>query len=298
MVARIGCELVPNSGPALIVDQGRLLTAVEFTLVSYVAGVNWVREQGVEMTAREGFAAAPGAIRCRAAFRPKPETVGRLLDPAHAAELTIESEDAAYRLGIGRVDDERALACVIAQRHIAAHPHALFLRGGDLVADAFTGDLALELGKGQQHIERQAAHRARRIKLLRHRDERHSLGVEEFDQPRKICERSGQPVDLVDDHDVDPAGPDIAEQILQRRSLYIAAREPAIVIAVSRQQPTLVLLAADEGLAGFALRRERVEFLLQPFLGGFAGVDGATSAARVSSRHRRPRRLNVVPARA
>ena len=127
MVARIGCELVANSGPALIVDQGRLLTGVEFTLVSYVAGVNWVREQCVEMTAREGFAAALGAVRRRAAFRPKPETVGLLLDPAHAAELTIESEDAAYRLGLGRVDDERALVGVIAQRHIAAHPHALFL---------------------------------------------------------------------------------------------------------------------------------------------------------------------------
>src|SRR5258708_32646520 len=109
MVARIGCELVPNSGPALIVDQGRLLTGVEFTLVSYVAGVNWVREQWVEMTAREGFAAALGAIRCRAAFRPKPETVGLLLDPAHAAELTIQSDDAADRLGRGRVDGDRGL---------------------------------------------------------------------------------------------------------------------------------------------------------------------------------------------
>src|SRR6202011_3557662 len=115
MVARIGCELVPNSNPGLIVDQGRLLTGVELTLVSYVSGVNWVREQCVEMTAREGFAAALGAIRCRAAFRSKPETVGLLLDPAHAAELTIESEDAAYRLGLGRVDDERALARVVAQ---------------------------------------------------------------------------------------------------------------------------------------------------------------------------------------
>src|SRR6202045_1898823 len=127
MVARIGCELVPNNGPALIVDQGRLLTGVEFTLVSYVAGVNWVREQCVEMTAREGFAAALGAIRRRAAFRSKPETVGLLLDPGHAAELTIESEDAAHRLGLGRFDDERALARVIAHPHIAAHPHALFL---------------------------------------------------------------------------------------------------------------------------------------------------------------------------
>src|SRR5881227_1074057 len=85
---------------------------------------------------------------------------------------------------------------------------------------------------------------------------------------------------------------------LRRGSLEIAAREPAIVIAGSGQQPTLVLLAANVGLAGFALRRERIEFLLQPFLGGFAGVDRATSAARVSSRHRRPRRLNGVPARA
>src|ERR1700722_6456413 len=127
MVARIGCELVPNSGPALIVDQGRLLTGVELTLVRYPAGVNWVRQQCVEMTAREGFAAALGAIRRCAAFRPKPETVGLLLDPAHAAELPIESKDAAHGLALGRVDDERALARVIAQRHIAAHPHALFL---------------------------------------------------------------------------------------------------------------------------------------------------------------------------
>jgi hypothetical protein len=143
-----------------------------------------------------------------------------------------------------------------------------------------------------------APHRARRVELLRHRDERHTLCVEELDQPGKIGERAGQPVDLVDNDDVDPSRPDIGEQALRRGSLEIAAREPAIVIAVSRQQPTLVLLAANVGLAGFALRRERIEFLLQPFLGGFAGVDRATSAARVSSRHRRPLRLNVVPARA
>src|SRR5258705_1685224 len=83
-----------------------------------------------------------------------------------------------------------------------------------------------------------------------------------------------------------------------RGALTTATQAPAIVIAASRRQPTLVLLAANVGLAGFALRRERIEFLLEPFLGGFAVVDRATSAARVSSRHRRPLRLNVVPARA
>src|SRR3954453_20518598 len=104
------------------------------------------------MTAREGFAAGLGAIRRCPAFRPKPETVGLLLDPTHAAELTIESEDAPHGLGLSRIDDERAFVCVVAQRDIAAHPHALLFRGGDLVANAFTGDLPLELSKRQQHI--------------------------------------------------------------------------------------------------------------------------------------------------
>src|SRR2546423_15031148 len=80
------------------------------------------------MTAREEFVAALSAIRRCAAFRPKPQTVGLLLDPAHAAELTIESEDTAHGLGLGRVDDERALVGVIAKRDIAAHPHALSSR--------------------------------------------------------------------------------------------------------------------------------------------------------------------------
>src|SRR5205823_7698262 len=91
--------------------------------------------------------------------------------------------------------------------------------------------------------------------------------------------------DLVDDHDVDPSSPNIGEQVLRRGSLEIAAREPAIVIAVSRQMPTLVLLAANVGLAGFALRRQRVELLLEPFLRRFAGVDRATFAAGVTPRH-------------
>src|SRR3984893_5381700 len=72
MVARIGCELAPNSRPAFIIDQRRLLAGVKLTLVRYLAGVNRVREQCVEMTAREEFAAALSAIRRCAAF-PEPE---------------------------------------------------------------------------------------------------------------------------------------------------------------------------------------------------------------------------------
>jgi len=46
-----------------------------------------------------------------------------------------------------------APARIIAQRHVAPHLHTLILRGGNLVADPLTGDLALELGKGQQDIQ-------------------------------------------------------------------------------------------------------------------------------------------------
>jgi hypothetical protein len=51
MIALVGCELVTDSRPALIVDQGRVLPGVEFSLVRNPAGVNRVREQCVEMTA-------------------------------------------------------------------------------------------------------------------------------------------------------------------------------------------------------------------------------------------------------
>src|SRR5689334_7558696 len=70
-------------------------------------------------------------------------------------------------------------------------------------------------------------------------------------------------------------------------ALQISAGEPAVIIVGSRQHPALVLLAANVGLAGFALRRKRVEFLLQPLLGGFAGVNRAAPAGGVTARHPR-----------
>src|SRR5439155_7663801 len=94
-----------------------------------------------------------------------------------------------------------------------------------------------------------------------------------------------QPVDLVDEDEIDPGSLDVGEQTLQRRALHVAAREPAIVVAGPGQCPAPVTLAADVGLAGFALRLERVELLFEPFLGGFAGVDRAALVARVTRRH-------------
>src|SRR5260221_799862 len=73
---------------------------------------------------------------------------------------------------------------------------------------------------------------------------------------------------------------DIGEEALQGRALQRAAGKPAIIIGGLDQPPALAPLAADKGLAGFALRLQRVELLLQPVLGGFAGVDGAAPYRR------------------
>src|SRR6516225_4352465 len=106
MLAGVGGEPIANGGPGLIVNQRRMLPLEELTLVRNLPGVDRVCEQVVDVPARERFAAARGAIGCcYAAFRPQPEVVGLLLDPAHASELTIKGKDMAHGLGLSRVDD-------------------------------------------------------------------------------------------------------------------------------------------------------------------------------------------------
>ena len=76
------------------------------------------------------------------------------------AELNEPLENPAHRRGLGFVDDQLAVdrVVVIAEGHIAVHPHALLLRDGDLVADAFADHLALEPGEGEQDVQRQPSH--------------------------------------------------------------------------------------------------------------------------------------------
>jgi hypothetical protein len=63
------------------------------------------------------------------------------LEQAHAAELTVAREDVSYDCSFGLVYDQLALAHLVPERHQAAHPDALALGGGDLVADELAGHL-------------------------------------------------------------------------------------------------------------------------------------------------------------
>ncbi len=62
--------------------------------------------------------------------------------------------------------------------------------------------------------------------------------VQHVDDLGEVGKRARQPVDLVDDHGLDLAGLDVAEQTLQRWPLHRTAREAAIVIHFRYGRPT------------------------------------------------------------
>src|SRR3984957_1446032 len=78
---------------------------------------------------------------------------------------------------------------------------------------------------------------------------------------------------LVDDHRVDPSRRDVLKQLLQSGPIHRRAGEPTVIISRPQADPAFMPLAVDEGLAGFALRLQRIELLFEPFLGRFASVD-------------------------
>jgi hypothetical protein len=85
---------------------------------------------------------------------PKPMTpLPKITKQPDAAEVEVAPEDGAGPLGLFVFDDELLVPAHIAKRYHPADPQPPALGGADLVADPLTGDLALELGKGQQHIE-------------------------------------------------------------------------------------------------------------------------------------------------
>src|ERR1700730_7142941 len=99
--------------------------------------------------------------------------------------------------------------------------------------------------------------------------------VEEFDELCKVGKRPCQPVDLVNDDDIDLAGPDLVQKGLQGRAVQRGAGEPTVVEPFGGALPAFVGLALDISVAGFSLGIERVESEIEIVLGRFARVDRA-----------------------
>src|SRR6266550_399346 len=69
-----------------------------------------------------------------------------------AAKFEVAPENGADQISLGLVDRYPPVLGIVAKRDHASDPQALAFGSGDLVPDAFGGDLALELGKRQQHV--------------------------------------------------------------------------------------------------------------------------------------------------
>ncbi len=217
------------------------------------------------------------------AGRQRPDTGSNVPTPqfplqrANGSQFKIEIEDQAHDRRLLLVHMEFALAEPIAEGHNPAHPQSLLLRRCDLVANALARDLALELGERQQHVEGQAAHTGRGVERLRHRDEGDAMRVECLHQLGEIRERARQPINLIDDDNVDPALANSVKQPLQRRPLHGAAGIATVVESLAHQTPALVHLTFNKGLGGLSLGVEGIELLFETRVGGDASVDCAAN---------------------
>src|SRR4030088_365769 len=111
------------------------------------------------------------------------------------------------------------------------------------------------------------------------------MSLKQLHQLGEVCQRPGQTVDLVENHDVNFAQADISQQRLHRRAFQSSSGDAAIVVAGLDQSPALVGLALDVSLGSLALSIKGVEVLFEAVLGGLAGIDRAAKGLAFVSCH-------------
>jgi hypothetical protein len=93
----------------------------------------------------------------------------------------------------------------------------------DLVPRPLGDELALELGKGQEHVQYQPTHGRRAMKLLGDGDEGDLVLVKDLHDPSKIEQRATEAIDFVCEHAIELTGGDILEEPLEGGPVQVAA---------------------------------------------------------------------------
>jgi hypothetical protein len=101
------------------------------------------------------------------------------------------------------------------------------------------------------------------------------VSVEEVGQPDEIEQGARQPVELIDEHDVDQPSLDIAKQLLESRTMRIGTGTATVVVMTGDLYPASVLLASHVRGADGALALERSDLLAGGRLETLARVDCA-----------------------
>src|SRR6202795_626730 len=158
-----------------------MLAVMHLTPIGDFADVEPVLEQMGKGTHAEADDAAPAAIATAIDLGPYASPVEFREQNPDGAKLQIACEDGAHRLRLLGHHFKLLIDAAIAERNGSADPEALALGGRDLVAHPLADHLALELGKGEQHVEREPAHAGGGVERLGDRHERDQLFIEQLD---------------------------------------------------------------------------------------------------------------------
>jgi hypothetical protein len=152
------CQGLLDPQPKILIDDRGVLAWIGLGLMHDLAAIDAVLQHVAEGSPSNRLTPVRPAIRRCAVLADDAGCIEMLLKQAHRTQFLIAPEGIADGLSLGLVDDQLAVLQVVAERWLAAHPHPFLLGGSDLVANALASDLPLELGKGQQHVQRETTH--------------------------------------------------------------------------------------------------------------------------------------------
>src|SRR5690348_2957677 len=148
----IGREDLLDLTPKPLFDDRRMIGVVRTPSMIDAPDVGRVRKDAVEMTSAERPTTERAASGRTARRRANACVLQLLGKQPNISELGISTEDSADEGRVLLDDRETATIPSVSDRRRPAHPHPASFRLRNLVADAFSGDLALELRERQQHV--------------------------------------------------------------------------------------------------------------------------------------------------
>ena len=167
----------------------------------------------------------------------------------------VEVEDRADDHGLARIGHEGLGGAVdlVAEGAASAFPFpagGFAFHSGD---DAFDDGVALELGEHREQLQQHAAHRSGGVEGFGRGAEHDSGGVEFFEEGDGVAEAAGEPVDAVDEQDVDGSCAGGGEGVLQAGAGGGGAGD--VVVEAGDQAPSGLAgdVGGELGVLGFLL---------------------------------------------
>src|SRR5687767_12498676 len=108
---------------------------------------------------------------------------------------------------------------VVSERRPASGPKTLETHCAPFVTDTIASKFAFKLRESKQHIHHQPPEAVRRIEILSDTCERRVVSLKNIHKPDEVQEAPTQPIELVDDDDINLAAFDVSEELSHRGAI-------------------------------------------------------------------------------